>query len=370
LAATRAETGDPVPVVETSGNSVSSDKKLEPSNGRETPEVQENPDVTASETEAKQESGERIRGLLIAYQQTLDAASELPSVVWVRWGRKRPGSYIKVPYLRWFLKYFVVHHINRSLSTLNRRFYAIAALSGDPDANRANRETVKLYLQSLPGPPYRLLILAAVLAALVVALPLQGFGNVFYVLDLVGAMLRSDVGYVGRAFAGEELGQTVQSLIVTLFGLIVVAALMTSPFGLKRILFNLHPLSRERLDSTAAWGHGFRAEGLYALEDSVFEEVGIGRPREGRWELVFQTFLLSLLFVFEVCLAGLTLVILMSWNVNLNVDTGASAKVTFMLPELWWGYYALFNVLVVAVFVLLLKRVISAWRKRGRKAIG
>ncbi|CAN5754519.1 hypothetical protein BH18ACT11_BH18ACT11_07300 [soil metagenome] len=354
----------------TLGNPVSSDKKLEPSNGRETSEVQENPEVSAPEMETKQESGERIRELLMAYQQTLDAVAELPAVVWVTWGQKRPGSYFKVPYLRSFLKYFVVHHINRSLSTLNRRFYAIAALSGDPDANRANRETVKLYLQSLPGPPYRLLIFAVVLAALVVALPLQGFGNVFYVLDLVGAMLRSDVSYVGRAFAGKELGPTVRALIVTLFGLIVVAALLTSPFGLKRILFNLHPLSRERLDSTAARGHGFRAEGLYALEDRIFEDVGIGRPREGRWDLVFQTFLLSLLLVFEVCLAGLTLAILMSWNINLNVDTGASAKVTFMLPELWWGYYPLFNVLVLAVFVLLLKRVVSAWSKRGRKAIG
>jgi len=41
---------------------------------------------------------------------------------------------------------------------------------------------VKLYLQSLPSPPYRILIFAAILAALVVALPLQVFGNVFYVL--------------------------------------------------------------------------------------------------------------------------------------------------------------------------------------------
>jgi hypothetical protein len=46
----------------------------------------------------------------------------------------------------------------------------------------------------LPKPPYPNLIFVALLAALVIALPLQGFGNVFYVLDLVGATLRSNVG--------------------------------------------------------------------------------------------------------------------------------------------------------------------------------
>jgi hypothetical protein len=78
----------------------------------------------------------------------------------------------------------------------------------------------------LPRLPYRFLIFATVLAALVIALPLQGFGNVFYVLDLVGAMLRSDVSYVGRAFQGKDLGPTVRALIVLLIGLIVVAGLI------------------------------------------------------------------------------------------------------------------------------------------------
>jgi hypothetical protein len=145
---------------------------------------------------------------------------------------------------------------------------------------------------------------------------------------------------------------------------------MTSPFGLKRILFNLYPWTKERLDSTAARGHGFRAEGLYALEGSVFAEAGVRRPKEGRWDHVFQTFLLSLLLVFGLCLTFLTLAVLLSWNVNLNVDTGASSEVTFLLPVVSWVYYALFTGLVLAAFVLLLKRLITAWTKRSRKAIG
>jgi len=273
------------------------------------------------ELEAKQEYEERIRDLLKAYQETLETVEDLPAVVWVLLDRKVPGSYCRVPYLRWFLKVLRrTPHRDRSLNTPNRRFNAIAAVSGDSDANRSNRETVKLYLQSLPRLPYRILIFGAVLAALVIALPLQGFGNVFYVLDLVGALLRSDVTYVSRAFEEKQLGPTVRSLIVLLIGFIVVAALITSPFGLKRILFDLYPWTRERLDSTAARGHGFRAEGLYALEDSVFAEAGIQGPNEGRWDLAFQTVLLSFLLIFGLCITALTFVVFMSWNMNLDLD--------------------------------------------------
>jgi hypothetical protein len=328
MAGTGGVTRDPEPAANTLKSSPNPGQTAEPSSP-EPSEDHTNPEVTTPEQEARRESEERIRGLLEAYQETLDTVEELPAVVWVPWDHKGPGRYVKVPYLRLFLTYFVEYHIGRSLDTLNRRFYATAALSSDPDANRSNREAVQLYLQSLPSPPYPILIFAAVLAALVIALPLQAFGNVFYVLDLVGAMLRFNVSYVDRALEGKDLGPTVRSLAVLLVGLIGVGALLTSPFGLKRILFNLHPWTKERLDSTAARSHGFRVEGLYALEDSIFEEAGIRRPKEGRWDLAFQTFLLSFLLVFGLLMAGLTLVVFMSWNVNLNVDTGAPANVHF-----------------------------------------
>jgi hypothetical protein len=325
--------------------------------------------TTSEQQEAREESEERIRELLKAYQQTLDAVHDLPTVVWVAWGRKGVGRYFKVPYLRWFLRYFVEYHIRRSLDSLNRRFLASAALSSDPDSNSSIREAVKLYLQSLPSPPYRVLIFSAVLAALVIALPLQAFGNAFYVLDLVGALLRFDLAYVGRAFAGKDLGPTVRSLTVLLIGLIGVGALLTSPFGLKRILFNLYPWTKERLESTAARSHGYRVEGIYALEESIFSEVGTQPPKEGRWDLVFQTFLLSLLLVFGLCMAALTLVVYMSWTIKLNVDLGLPRLEThFILPEVSWGYYAVFTGLVFALIVLLLRRLITAWRERSVNA--
>ena len=363
-AVTGEEKGDPKPAADSLKGSPSPDQTAEPSSP-ETSEDNANSEDTTPEQEAQQEFEKSIRGLLHAYQETLDTVDDLPAVVWVPWDSNRPGSFFKVPYLRWFLTYFVTYHIDRSLNTLDRRLNAIGALSGDPDSTWLPRETVKLYLRSLPRPPYRVLIFVAVLAALVIAVPLQAFGNVFYVLDLVGAVLRFNVGYVGRALEGNELGPTVRSVIVLLIGLIVVGAVLTSPFGLKRILFNLHPWTKERLESTAARGHGYRVEGLYELEDGVFEEAGIRRPHEGRWDLAFQTFLVSLLLVFGLLLAFLTLAVLLSWNVRLNVDTGAPADVHFFLPVVSWVYYAVFTGLVFAAFVLLLRRLVAAWKKRS-----
>jgi hypothetical protein len=231
---------DPGPAPNTPKSSPNPDQTPQPSSP-ESFEEHANPQGTTTpeeqrEEEAREESEERIRELLKAYQQTLDTVQDLPAVVWVPWGGKGVGHYLKVPYLRWFLRYFVEYHIRRSLDSLNRELLATAAISSDPDANSSKREAVKLYLESLPAPPFRVLIFSAVLAALVIAIPLQAFGNAFYVLDLVGAMLRFDVAYVGRAFAGKDLGPTVRSLTVLLIGLIGVGALLTSPFGLKRML--------------------------------------------------------------------------------------------------------------------------------------
>jgi hypothetical protein len=129
----------------------------------------------------------------VAYQETLDLAEDLSAVVWVPWGKNGLGRFLKVPYLRWFLQYYLIHHIYRRLNSLNQRLHSIAALANDPDVNKANRETVNLYLRSLPPLPYRTLIFAVAIAAVLVSLPLASFGNVLDVLPLVGSMLRFDI---------------------------------------------------------------------------------------------------------------------------------------------------------------------------------
>jgi hypothetical protein len=323
------------------------------------------PAAAASESGAPSESEERTKELLAAYQGTLDLAEDLPAVVWVRWDDKGRGRFLKVPYFRWFLRYFLTHHISESLSVLNRRLHAIAALANDPDTNKANRETVKLYLQSLPPPPYRKLIFVVVIAAVLLAVPLQGFGNVLDVLPLVGALLRVDITYVARAFTGAELGATVRATIVLLLGLSVVASLLTSPFGLKRLLFNLHPLTKERIGSTSARDHAFSVEGLYVLEERVFREVGLRRPKEGLWDLLFLTLVLVLLLLLSLFLGVLALFIAMSWDLILEVNTDAPANVNVSLPEVHWIFYALPALIFLMAFCVLLKRLVSAWRGRN-----
>ena len=62
-------------------------------------EDDESPEEMTPEQEAAQETQKRLEELLGAYQETLDMVEDLPAVVWVPWDRKRPGSYLKVPYL-------------------------------------------------------------------------------------------------------------------------------------------------------------------------------------------------------------------------------------------------------------------------------
>ena len=326
------------------------------------------PAAATPESGAPSESEERTKQLLAAYQGTLDVAEDLPAVVWVRWGEKGLLRFLKVPYFRWFLRYFLSHHINKSLSVLNRRLHAIAALANDPDTNKANRESVKLYLQSLPPPPYKTMAFALVIAAVLLALPLRDFGNVLDVLPLVGALLRVDITYVARAFTGAEFDDTVRATIVLLLALSVVASLLTSPFGLKRLLFNLYPLTKERIASNAARDHAFSVKGLYILEEQVFREVGLRRPKEGKWDLLFLIFVLVLLLLLSLCLGLLALFFAMSWDLTLEVNTDAPASVNVSLPEVHWIFYALPAIIFLVAFVVLLRRLITAWRGRNGPA--
>jgi hypothetical protein len=73
--------------------------------------------------------------------------------------------------------------------------------------------------------------------------------------------------------------------------------------------------------------------------------------------------------VFGLCMAVVTLAVLMSWEIHLNLDLGLPRLEThFTLPVVSWAYYALFTGLVFAAFVLLLGRLVRAWKKRSQNA--
>jgi hypothetical protein len=76
-AVSRGEKRDPEPAANTPKSSPNPDKTAEPSS----PEPSEDQESTTPEQEARRESEERIRGLLEAYQQTLNTVEDLPTVV-------------------------------------------------------------------------------------------------------------------------------------------------------------------------------------------------------------------------------------------------------------------------------------------------
>src|SRR5215210_6464929 len=305
--------------------------------------------------------------LLAAYQQTLEVVEDLPAVVWVRWRGKGLRRFLKVPYLRWFIRYFLIHHIYRNLTILNRRFHVTAAMNSDPAINKADREAVGLYLQGLPPPPYKRLAFIVFFAALVVALPLRSLGDVTLVLDLVGSIMKVDIGGVAKAFTAKELWETVRAMLVLLLTSSILAFFLTSPFVLKRMLFNLYPANRERLVHTAARHQAFSVKGVYAIEDQVFAEVGLRRPKETPFDLILRVFVLVVLLLLSVLLGLLALLAAVAvayaenitlegsgFYINLTVDTYWDAIIFLGLPAL------IFFIAFVACLRLLLK----AWRRR------
>ncbi len=80
MAVTGGEKREPEPAANTPKSSPNPDQTAEPSSP-EPSEGQTNPEGTTQEQEARRESEERIRGLLEAYQETLDTVEDLPAVV-------------------------------------------------------------------------------------------------------------------------------------------------------------------------------------------------------------------------------------------------------------------------------------------------
>jgi hypothetical protein len=311
---------------------------------------------------------QRTKRLLAAYQQTLEVVEDLPAVVWVRWRGKGLRRFVKVPYLRWFIRYFVLLHIYRNVTILNRRFHIISAMNNDHDVNKWDSEAVGLYLQGLPTPPYKRLAFAVFFAALLVALPLRSLGDVTLVLDLVGSIMRVDIGGVAEAFTDNKFGETVRAMLVLLLTSSILGFFLTSPFVLKRMLFNLYPAAKERLSYTAAREQALSVKGIYAIEDQVFNEVGLRRPQETPFDLFFRVFVLLVLLLLSVLLGLLSLITALAvateeksialkgsgWYIHMTVDTLWDAIIFFALPAI------IFLMAFVAYFRLLLK----VWRSR------
>ena len=324
------------------------------------------PSTSASGLEEQGGSGEKTRRLLSAYKETFKVAEDLPAVVWVPWSEKGVFRFLKVPYMRWFLDYFLAHHMHKSLNILNREFHAIAAVNSDHDVNKWDREAITLYLQSLPPPPYKRLAFAIFFVALLIALPLRSFGDVTHVLDLVGSIMKVDIGGVAKAFSAKEFWETVRAMLVLLLSFSAVTSLLASTFVLKRMLFNLYPAAKERLGSPAARDQAFRVEGLYAIEDRVFGEFDLRRPKEVPLDLLFRAFVLVLLLLLSVFLGVLVLVAAVFAAVSEELMAALGGTITVSWQGT--GIVAFCAIIFFIAFVVGFKRLLIAWRRRTRSA--
>jgi hypothetical protein len=326
------------------------------------------PPLPTPESAAQGEFEEqRTKSLLAAYQQTFEVVEDLPAVVWVPWRAKGLRRFVKLPYLRWFIRYFLTHHVYRNLTLLNRRLNVIAAMNSNHDVYKWDREAVTLYLQGLPPPPYKRLAFAIFFAALLVALPLRSLGDVTVVLDLVGAIMKVDIGGVAKAFTAKELGETVRAMLVLLLTSSILAFFLTSPFVLKRMLFNLYPANRERLVHTAAREQAFSVKGVYAIEDQVFNEVGLRRPKETPYDLIFRAFVLVVLLPLSALLGLLALLAAGAAASAKEFSLEGSGWYIHMTVDTYWDATFFFAVAIIffMAFVASFRVLLKAWRRRN-----
>src|SRR5215212_8858080 len=172
--------------------------------------------------------------------------------------------------------------------------------------------------------------------------------------------MKVDIGGVAKAFTAKELGETVRAMLVLLLTSSIFAFFLTSPFVLKRMLFNLYPANRERLVHTAAREQAFSVKGVYTIEDRVFTEVGLRRPKETPFDLIIRAFVLVVLLLISVLLGLLALLTAVAAASAENITLEGSGWYIHMTVDTFWAAIIFFMAFVASFRVLL-----KAWRRRN-----
>ena len=164
-----------------------------------------------------------------------------------------------------------------------------------------------------------------------------------------------------EAFTDNKFGETVRAMLVLLLTASILGFFLTSPFVLKRMLFNLYPAAKERLSDTAA-RDALSVKGIYAIEDQVLMAVGLRRPQETPFDLLYRVHVLLVLLLLIVLLGLMSLLSALAvsieekslafkgsgWSIHLTVNTYWDAGVIFFaLPAI------IFLMAFVAYFRLL-----------------
>src|SRR3954453_13341001 len=106
-------------------------------------------------------------------------------------------------------------------------------------------------------------------------------------------------------------------------------------------------LLAQALSYTAAREQAFSVKGVYAIEDRVFNEVGLRRPKEAPFDLLVRVFILVVLLLLSVLLGLLALLTALAaasaenmmlegsgFYIDMTVDTYWDAIIFFAVPAI------------------------------------
>jgi hypothetical protein len=236
------------------------------------------------------------RKLLLAYHETLDLIQGLPVVSWVPRTNGRVGRIVRVPRSRWFLRYFLLHHIHRNLAIVRQRLYAKCALESTSDVpTSAELSMIESFEKSLDRVPYRRLVLLLVLTSFVTAFLIANFvlhdvATAKPLGSVTEAALTLDTGQAVDAVKKSTVRDVGVAIIILALTFHVTLRLPSTAFALKRSLFNLYPDAWPQLGRLPAESQARRSTGVYSLEDRVCRALNTSRS-----EMPFDIYVQSIL---------------------------------------------------------------------------
>lgn len=248
----------------------------------------------------------QVDELLRCYAEALDVVAAQPAVRWVSYGDGELRR-LKVPRLGLFTGYFAAIHIARSLNAARILLVRHAVQQPADGGGCLDRLTLIDALEkALPRRPK--VPVHAAFAALVLGIAYAG-GRLFSesssevepLRKLTGAVFRLDWGDMWNALTQNSWSSVFfTGLGLTIAMWLLILGPMTS-FHLKRLIFDLVPGAAEKLLGATIAEHRVTRDGIYALERETFAELRRRRPRELRFDLVFEAVLVALgigLFVY------------------------------------------------------------------------
>ncbi|MGH3130249.1 MAG: RDD family protein, partial [Gaiellaceae bacterium] len=275
--------------------------------------------MDAHESQTGHEPSPEIMRLLRRYADVLELARVLPRLVWLRRRDTRFGRLVRVPRLRWLLRYFLVLHMHRMVQELRRRSHARAALHGQ-SVGRADLEALESFERSLPpSPPKKVLLFLLLVSVFLTSFSIaSAVGNRTLPKEtklvaeplgsLTAGMLTLDRRELFRgikSFGCRDVGSekpdctarraaasTVTALMLIASSVWLLLLVPLTSFKLKRVVLNAEPATPGDVRGSFAAEEADAARGTYALERGAFELLGGARPREVPFDLLVQATLM------------------------------------------------------------------------------